>query len=237
MPYDDVALMAYVVVRCDDRPSTRSAQAPRRADAPDAPDAVAALARPRAARALRAERHVPVSHALVEPPVEEGPDPVRFPRLVFFVCARCTPRPADLHAAMACTARRHRATPRQRSRYTQAEREAQEGAHHARVGPRGRPRGEHHGRERAARARPGRHARPAEGTHADDRVAVASADGAEEVKFAFVRLSPRRRRGGAVVSADGWTRSRYRDSDRAEVPASGLLGRLLGTPSPSPPQS
>ena len=135
--------------------------------------------------------------------------------------------------------RRHRATPspRRRSRYAQAEREAQEGAHHARVGPRGRPRGEHHGRERAARARPGRHARPAEGTHADDRVAVASADGAEEVKFAFVRLSPRRRRGGAVVSADGWTRSRYRDSDRAEVPASGLLGRLLGTPSPSPPQS
>ena len=187
MAYDDVAPMAYVVVRCDDRPSTRSAQAPRRADAPDAPDAVAALARPRAARALRAERHVPVSHALVEPPVEEGPDPVRFPRPVFFVCARRTPRPADLHAAMACTARRHRATPRQRSRYTQAEREAQEGAHHARVGPRGRPRGEHHGRERAARARPGRHARPAEGTHADDRVAVASADGAEEVSFAFVR--------------------------------------------------
>ena len=31
---------------------------------------------------------------------------VRFPRLVFFVRARCTPRPADLHAAMACTARR-----------------------------------------------------------------------------------------------------------------------------------
>ena len=33
---------------------------------------------------------------------------VRFPRLVFFVRARCTPRPADLHAAMACTARRRR---------------------------------------------------------------------------------------------------------------------------------
>ena len=121
-------------------------------------------------------------------------------RVLCFSFARDV-HPADLHAAMACTARRHRATPspRRRSRYTQAEREAQEGAHHARVGPRGRPRGEHHGRERAARARPGRHARPAEGTHADDRVAVASADGAEEVKFAFVRLSPRRRRGGAVV--------------------------------------
>ena len=108
-------------------------------------------------------------------------------RVLCFSFARDV-HPADLHAAMACTARRHRATPRRRSRYTQAEREAQEGAHHARVGPRGRPRGEHHGRERAARARPGRHARPAEGTHADDRVAVASADGAEEVSFAFVHF-------------------------------------------------
>ena len=47
--------------------------------------------------------------------------PVCFPRLVFFFCARCTPRPADLHAAMACTPRRHRATPspRRRSQYTQ----------------------------------------------------------------------------------------------------------------------
>ncbi len=35
-----------------------------------------------------------------------------FPASCFFrFCARCTPRPADLHAAMACTARRHRATP------------------------------------------------------------------------------------------------------------------------------
>ena len=75
-------------------------------------------------------------------------------RVLCFSFARDVRHARDLHAAMACTARRLRTTPRPRSRYTQAEREAQRRFASRRVGLVGGPEvstmaeSEQHGRVR-----------------------------------------------------------------------------------------